>query len=52
MEEKAKALGTNIGILFGTVICFLVAWIFDINPLKEYGWFMGSLNLLFLFHLF
>lgn len=44
MEEKAKALGSIIGLLFGTAIGFLIAWIFDINPLKEYGWFMGWLH--------
>ena len=41
---KAEAVGRILGIciVFGSL--FLVVTIFDINPEKEYGWFMGNLH--------
>lgn len=36
-DNKLKAVST----LFGFGVLFLLAWIFDILPLKEYGWFAG-----------
>ena len=44
MEQKASAVGTIVGNLIGIVLLLSVAMIFDINSLKEYGWFVGSLH--------
>ncbi len=41
MEEKSKAFGHLIGCLVGFGIAFLLAWLFNIEGGKEYGWFAG-----------
>lgn len=37
----AKFLGTILGLIILFGITCLIAWIFQINPSKEYGWFAG-----------
>lgn len=44
MENKAEAIGTIVGSVLVIAVAFLLAWIFDINPLKEYGWLMGCFH--------
>ena len=44
MQQKANAVGVVIGNLFVIGLVFALVLIFDINPAKEYGWFMGSLH--------
>lgn len=41
LEVKASAVGVIVGSLIGLGAGFLIACIFDINPLKEYGWIGG-----------
>jgi len=38
MEDRKANLW---GIIIGFVIMFVLAWVFDIVPDKEYGWFAG-----------
>ena len=41
IELKGRAIGAIVGNVVGLAAAFLIAWIFDINPSKEYGWFAG-----------
>lgn len=44
IEIKGAAVGRILGICIAFGLFFLWVTIFDINPEKEYGWFMGSLH--------
>lgn len=44
MQQKASAAGSVIGSLLVLGLVIVLALVFDINPAKEYGWFMGSLH--------
>ena len=44
IEIKSAAVGRILGICIAFGLFFLWVTIFDINPEKEYGWFMGSLH--------
>ena len=40
-QQKANAIGIILGSILGICLAFLLTWIFNINPEKEYGWFAG-----------
>lgn len=40
-EEKIKDIGYIIGAIIGFALAFLLCWIFNIDAVKEYGWFAG-----------
>ena len=44
LNPKANALANIIGNFVGLGLVFVLAIIFDINPLKEYGWFGGLVH--------
>lgn len=41
LTPEENAVAKFIGNFVGLGIVFIIAIIFDINPLKEYGWFGG-----------
>lgn len=41
IEKKAASVGNIIGFVVGIGLAFVVAYIFSIEPSKEYGWFAG-----------
>ena len=40
-EMKTQAIGQLLGCILMFGVIFLLAWIFDIEGGKEYGWFAG-----------
>ena len=43
-EQAIQQKASVISNLFVIGLVFALALIFDINPAKEYGWFLGSLH--------
>ena len=41
IEKKAASVGNIIGFVVGIGLAFVAAYIFSIEPSKEYGWFAG-----------